>query len=274
VKLTFLAYVALTIPVLAIVGVLMFMTLPRFFATSLDSLLYQGRVFTTAVGGGDILLMAAVGSQVALLTLSMLATAYVICTISRTALRAVWRWSQPTRLRRTIGSVVGAVVVGIVLVTWAPTSWFAEVGPADVLRFQVAERLHVDTPVSYEQTPPVGGPHAPLWQNCGFYDAPIRNEHGVHSLEHGAVWITYRPALETAQITTLRELAQTRPYVLVSPFPGLTSPVVASAWGHQLHLESAGDPRLVDFVRAFRLGPHAPERGGPCTGGAGRPRRR
>jgi hypothetical protein len=156
---------------------------------------------------------------------------------------------------------------------WAPDLPFGKPGLPEVKTFKVAERLHVDSPVAYEQIPPVGGPHAPLWQNCGFYDTPIANENGVHSLEHGAVWITYRSELGHTQITSLRELARSQPYVLVSPFGGLPSPVVASAWGHQLYLDSASDRRLLEFVRAFRLGPQAPERGGPCSGGVGRPLR-
>ena len=45
--------------------------------------------------------------------------------------------------------------------------------------------------------PPVAGEHNAAWQNCtgNVYDAPIANEHAVHSLEHGAIWITYRPDL-------------------------------------------------------------------------------
>ena len=168
---------------------------------------------------------------------------------------------------------MGAGAIGLLLVVWAPDLPFGSSRPPDVQTFPVVERLHVDSPVSYAQTPPVGGPHAPLWHNCGFYDRPIANEHGVHSLEHGAVWITYRPELDTAEITRLRELARSQPYLLVSPFAGLPSPVVASAWGHQVSLHSASDPRLLEFVRAFRLGPQAPERGGPCSGGVGRPAR-
>src|SRR5947209_2298435 len=54
-------------------------------------------------------------------------------------------------------------------------------------------RNHVDKPVSYPMTPPVGGNHNPVWQNCNgnVYDKAIRDENAVHSLEHGAVWVTY-----------------------------------------------------------------------------------
>jgi hypothetical protein len=90
-------------------------------------------------------------------------------------------------------------------------------------------------------------------------------------MEHGAVWITYQANLPSSELAAPRELAIDQPYVHVSPYPGLLAPVVASAWGRQLRLTSAGDPRLDQFVRVFRLGGPAPERGGPCTGGLGTP---
>ena len=139
--------------------------------------------------------------------------------------------------------------------------------PVGVESFPDPGAGHVDGPVAYAQTPPVGGEHSPVWQNCGYYPAPVANEAGVHSLEHGAVWVTYRPDLAQDQIETLRELAESQSYILVSPYPDLPAPVVASAWGEQLRLESADDPRLAQFVRVYRLGPRTPEPGAACTGG-------
>jgi Protein of unknown function (DUF3105) len=83
------------------------------------------------------------------------------------------------------------------------------------------ERTHVDTPVDYPQTPPVGGPHNPVWQTCAFFDKPIMKERGVHSMEHGAVWITYTSTLSSDDIDLLKKAQQAGPKVLVSPFPGL-----------------------------------------------------
>jgi hypothetical protein len=124
--------------------------------------------------------------------------------------------------------------------------------------------------VDYPQSPPVGGPHNPIWQNCGFYSKPVRNEHAVHSMEHGAVWITYSPDLPEDQVEEIKSLTL-KNYVLVSPYPGLPAPVVASAWGKQLRLDSANDPRLGQFVTTYRLGPQNPEPGAPCSGGVGSP---
>ncbi len=140
-----------------------------------------------------------------------------------------------------------------------------------VQTFSGLTRSHVPGPVQYAQNPPVGGDHAPVWQNCGFYGEPIVDEMGVHSLEHGAVWITYSPDLPRPQLDILRDLAADQSYVLVSPYPNLPTPVVASAWGVQLQLPSAGDRRLREFVNRYRESPQSPEPGAPCTGGVGSP---
>jgi len=161
----------------------------------------------------------------------------------------------------------GLVVLAIAgAVTWAVLSERASVPSlADVQTFSV-EQGHVETAVSYAQTPPAGGQHNPVWLNCGVYDKPVPNENAVHSLEHGAVWVTYRPDLPAADVAKLKsDIPDT--YMVLSPYPDLPAPVVASAWGKQLRLTGADDPRLEAFIRTYRQGPQTPEPGAACTGG-------
>lgn len=138
--------------------------------------------------------------------------------------------------------------------------------PPGVKTFSGLARNHVDTPVDYPQTPPVGGPHSPIWQNCQYYDTSIPNERGVHSLEHGAVWITYALETSPADRQVLRDIAATSDHVLVSQYTSLPSPVVATAWGKQLQLQSVNDPELKQFVAFFVNGPQTPEPGATCSG--------
>jgi Protein of unknown function (DUF3105) len=144
--------------------------------------------------------------------------------------------------------------------------------PGEVQTYDVGPGgQHTEGEVDYAQSPPAGGEHNPVWQNCGFYDEPVRDEVAVHSLEHGAVWITYTPDVAQDEIERLRDLSEGNDFVLVSPYPDQGSPIVATAWGKQLSLESAEDSDLERFVNAYTQGPQTPEPGATCTGGFGDP---
>jgi len=272
VKAVFAAYIILTIPVLAFLLFFFVSRAPRLLAALWDSFLNLTADLSAAWGTGSVVGVAASASQMLILALEMLGIAYLFYALGRGLARVVWNWSKPTRTRRTAGVLITAAAVAAVVFLWSPNLQLAgRAAPAGVQSFEVARSAHVRTPVSYAQTPPVGGKHAPIWQNCGFYEEPVTDENAVHSLEHGAVWIAYRPGLPDGQIDQVRQLAERQNYVLASPYPGIPTPVVVSAWGRQLRLEGADNPGLDQFVRAFRLGSQAPERGGPCTGGKGTP---
>ena len=142
--------------------------------------------------------------------------------------------------------------------------------PKGVRTFKATSNRNINGKIDYPREPPTNGDHAPIWQNCGFYKKPVKNETAVHSLDHGAVWITYRPNLSAAQLDTLRNFAKER-YVLVSPYPGQPAPVIATAWRNQLRLKGANDPRLKQFVNEFRISNTAPRAGNGCILGVGNP---
>jgi hypothetical protein len=172
-----------------------------------------------------------------------------------------------------MGAIVLAVIIVAVLAlrnsqAQAPTRQ-APTAAGDIPGVQAFTGLahdHVTTTVNYPQTPPVGGPHDPVPQTCGVYTDPIKNEHGVHSLEHGAVWITYQPSLPADQITYLQNLTKQSDHRLLSPYPGIDSPVIITAWGYQLRLDNANDPRLMEFIQKYEQGPTTPELGAECAG--------
>ena len=177
--------------------------------------------------------------------------------------------SGPNRTYIIVGAIIVAFVAGfIALVVIDSRQQAGSSPPGEVETYNVGPAgEHTDADVDYEQTPPTGGEHNPIWQNEGFYDAPIRDENAVHTLEHGAVWITYSPDLPQHQKDQIRQLVEGQTCMVASPHPDLPTPVVASAWGKQLTLESADSPGLEQFVRAYRLGPQTPEVGASCTGG-------
>jgi hypothetical protein len=130
---------------------------------------------------------------------------------------------------------------------------------------------HVEGDIDYDTRPPAGGVHNPVWLDCGVYDEQVPEENAVHSLEHGAVWLTYVPAeVSEDDVATLVALHDAFPdRIIVSPFPGVDSPIVAVAWERRLEVDEGDDPRLQAFVDAFVNGPEAPEPGASCSGGIG-----
>jgi hypothetical protein len=160
--------------------------------------------------------------------------------------------------------VVLAVALGLLL---REDSGGADQPPAgldDVKTFE-PDRGHVESEVDYDQAPPVGGPHDPVWQNCGVYDRPVREENAVHTLEHGAVWITYQTELSDDQIAGLEEKLPEKG--LLSPYDDQEAPVVVTVWGAQLDLEGPDDPRLDLFLAEYSDGHTSPEPEVTCLGG-------
>lgn len=130
-----------------------------------------------------------------------------------------------------------------------------------------------DTNVVIENTelPPVGGVHDPAWQNCGIYNEPVETKNALHSMEHGAVWITYNPSLDSADVAQLEGLVRGESFLLLTPYPNLANDVVMTAWGVQLEVDSVDDERIEQFISVYRNGPQTPEPGAPCDGGVGVP---
>lgn len=131
------------------------------------------------------------------------------------------------------------------------------------------EATHISGGATYPQSPGIGGPHYPFWQNCGFYDVPVIEGSAVHSLEHGAVWITYRDDLPAEQIDALRELSESNDRLLISPYDQAES-LVLTAWGVQLRGDFAPtDAEVSSFIATYQDNPDLPEAGVSCESAAG-----
>ncbi|MDQ0792779.1 DUF3105 domain-containing protein [Streptomyces sp. B1I3] len=128
---------------------------------------------------------------------------------------------------------------------------------------------HVEKDVDYPMNPPVGGDHDPVWMNCDadVYTEAIPDENAVHSLEHGAVWVTYNDKAKDADVKALAERVSGTPYSLMSPVTDQDDPLMLSAWGKQITVKSATDTRVAQFFTKYVQGPQTPEPGAACSGG-------
>lgn len=142
-----------------------------------------------------------------------------------------------------------------------------------VVAFEGGQHIQAPTQVAYTHSPPMGGAHDFAWAACNgvVYDAPVRSESLVHSLEHGAVWITYDPArVSGPALDALRARVDGEQYTVLSPYPDLDEPISLQSWGHQLKLSDANDPRIDQFITALRINPNThPEPGASCDAANG-----
>ncbi|WP_055589471.1 DUF3105 domain-containing protein [Peterkaempfera griseoplana] len=143
----------------------------------------------------------------------------------------------------------------------------AKVDIAGVKTWKNLTYNHVNGKVDYPMTPPVGGNHNPVWLDCEgkVYDKQVPNENAVHSLEHGAVWVTYNNKATAADIKTLSDKVAATTYSFMSPYPSEQGTITLSAWGTQLVVDSAKDPRVNQFFLKYVQGPQTREPGASCA---------
>lgn len=110
---------------------------------------------------------------------------------------------------------------------------------------------------TWKSNPPVSGPHWPDPQRDGIYDKELPEEGVVHSLEHGRIWISYKPSIPDATKEALRELARKNTYIVVSIRAANETDVALAAWNHldTLNLNTDGSfdaVRVQDFIDRYR----------------------
>jgi hypothetical protein len=173
-----------------------------------------------------------------------------------------------------VGGAAAIVVIAVVVASFvfapaaAPTY---EAGNSTGREIQGVETFenettHVEGTVDYPQNPPAGGPHNAVWLNCGVYTEPQTNENAVHAMEHGAIWVTYDPeAIAGDDLASLKSHLPAT-YMILSPYDGLDSPIVLSAWNHQLKLDDPDDERIAEFFTEYWRSQNAPEPNASCSG--------
>lgn len=172
-----------------------------------------------------------------------------------------------------VGGTAGLVVVALVAasIIFAPAPPISYDAGGDGTEIEgvetfTNETLHVEGTVDYDQSPPAGGAHNQYWLNCGVYNEPQTNENAVHSLEHGAIWVTYDATQVSGEELELLKSHLPSSYAILSPYEGLPSPIVLSAWNAQLQLDSASDERIPVFFEEYWRNQNVPEPNAICTG--------
>lgn len=160
------------------------------------------------------------------------------------------RAQRRRRLRMVIGGAAGAVALAaVVFFIVRPDPELPGVErPPNLGR----DHLVVGESVTYASATPTSGPHAPNSPGCGIMTTPLALELAVHALEHGVVVVWHSLDLAQPQLDELYALAREQTsHVIVSPNPGITEPIVATAWNRLARYDAPGDD-LAEFIDVYR----------------------
>jgi hypothetical protein len=115
-------------------------------------------------------------------------------------------------------------------------------------------RTHVQSKEYGGDEPPTSGDHAePLaWQ---VYDQEVPDANVIHNMEHGGVYISYRPDLPKDQVEKIKSLFS-KPYsnpgfspikAVVAPRAKNKAPIVMSSWTRSETFNSFNEQAMIDY---------------------------
>ncbi|MBX4191688.1 MAG: DUF3105 domain-containing protein [Candidatus Doudnabacteria bacterium] len=104
----------------------------------------------------------------------------------------------------------------------------------------------------YNSNPPTSGPHWPQPANWGSYAVTQPDEQLVHNLEHGGIWISYRPdKVDQNTINMLNDFAKRYPLIVVEPREKNDSAISLAAWGRLQNLDQYDESAILRFIEAY-----------------------
>lgn len=160
-----------------------------------------------------------------------------------------------------------AVVAAIWLIVWlslrsaknAPGVRYEDVGQEHI-------GLNAPLPKPYNSNPPSSGGHYASPANSGIYDYEVNDKIFLHNLEHGGIWIAYRPGVSVQLIEDLKNIAKEfdNSKIVMAPRSANDADVAIVAWARVLKFDLAGGSlsdqqknEIRRFYRAFKN--HGPE---------------
>lgn len=143
--------------------------------------------------------------------------------------------------------IIGLAVYGIVsLASRSATS-----RPGESISIQGREHIPVNSPrPDYNSNPPTSGSHYAQPTDWGIYSEELKDENVIHSLEHGGIWISYRPDIDTETKEKLEAIGKQYPKsVVVSPREANDAPIAIASWGKLDKLTVFDENRIIEFIK-------------------------
>lgn len=156
--------------------------------------------------------------------------------------------------------IFGAIVIGAGVVAggiwWtgrqaasAPGEFYPSIGQQHI-------SLTNPLPAPYNSNPPSSGGHFPSPANWGIYDSEVNDRFFIHNLEHGGIWISYRPSVDAHVVEHLKAIVEEfgGSKLVMGPRSANDMDVAVAAWTRVLKFNlTDGDitDEQLNQIRAF-----------------------
>jgi len=122
--------------------------------------------------------------------------------------------------------------------------------------FEIVGRNHIPGGTfgsGYNSNPPSSGPHWASPAKNGFYDSALPDEQLIHNLEHGHVWIAYKPDVGEEIKNELKKIAEDEDWkVVVASRDKNETKIACVAWGRVLKMDEPDFDKIRDFIKTYR----------------------
>lgn len=152
-------------------------------------------------------------------------------------------------------TVIAALIIGALYLVFTkegdstPRIDFSTVKPSE-------GQSHVSegTRVTYQSNPPTSGNHWGTPLKEGIYEEEKPDEAVVHSMEHGRVWISYKPSISDELKNELVDLLKNKSAIILTPREANDTDIALAAWGRldTFNVEENLDTkRILDFIKTY-----------------------
>ena len=140
---------------------------------------------------------------------------------------------------------VAVIVIGGLFV-WGGITYSrkqVENTPGVAYENQGQEHVALDYAFEYNSNPPSSGPHYARPANWGMYDYEVNDKIFIHNLEHGGIWISYRPGVGDPALGDLKTIVEEfgGSKIVLAPRSANDVDVAVVAWGWLSTFDLVGD---------------------------------
>lgn len=156
-----------------------------------------------------------------------------------------------------VGWIVGSLVIAALLIAGGVIygRWRKQNLPGQEIMNLGQEHVAAGHEHVYNSNPPTSGWHYPQPAEWGVYKEELADETVIHNLEHGGIWISYKPDISEEIRVKLEKFFEIYGRkIIVAPRAKNDTDIALAAWT-RLDTFSASeysDERVDTFIKAFR----------------------